>query len=276
MNSEPPCVRSISSGEKPMRSRLRDSLSSDFLSLKLILPWRLSFGCTLPRGTRQPVEVSNNSSHGRTGSVVTTGQDRISPVHTPTWLGGLSALFPRIRTVIAMPATKAARLARTLKQHQGWQLRIVRRRQRAFKITGLTWVVERSFAWLEPPTEQGLRVSGANLRDDDRPCRNPPYAKRPSLRLFKQPLRRAETLCRQNIRIKSLRRVLEKVVRASPCLQGGLQRRSNILFRCLQQRVRGDCGAVGFGGETVEVTDFLRDSVHVAARATTSEHVAKT
>ena len=35
-----------------------------------------------------------------------------------------------------------------LKQHQGWQLRIVKRRQRAFKITGLTWIVERSFAWL--------------------------------------------------------------------------------------------------------------------------------
>ena len=39
-------------------------------------------------------------------------------------LGGLGALFPNIRTVI------------------------VKRRQRAFKITGLTWIVERSFAWL--------------------------------------------------------------------------------------------------------------------------------
>jgi transposase len=29
-----------------------------------------------------------------------------------------------------------------------WKLQIVRRRQRAFKITGLTWIVERSFAWL--------------------------------------------------------------------------------------------------------------------------------
>ena len=27
-------------------------------------------------------------------------------------------------------------------------IRIVKRRQRAFKITGLTWIVERSFAWL--------------------------------------------------------------------------------------------------------------------------------
>jgi hypothetical protein len=42
----------------------------------------------------------------------------------------------------------------------------------------------------EPPTEQGLRISGANLRGNDRPCRNPPYAKpdRPRMRLFKQPL----------------------------------------------------------------------------------------
>jgi transposase len=30
----------------------------------------------------------------------------------------------------------------------GWKLQIVKRRQRAFKITDLTWIVERSFAWL--------------------------------------------------------------------------------------------------------------------------------
>ena len=63
-------------------------------------------------------------------------------------LGGLSALFPRIRTVIADAGHESRKLARTLKQDQGWQLRIVKRRQRAFKITGLTWIVERSFAWL--------------------------------------------------------------------------------------------------------------------------------
>jgi transposase len=63
-------------------------------------------------------------------------------------LGGLSALFPRIRTVIADVGHQSRKLARALKQHQGRQLRIVRRRQRAFKITGLTWIVERSFAWL--------------------------------------------------------------------------------------------------------------------------------
>ena len=63
-------------------------------------------------------------------------------------LGGLSALFPRIRTVIADAGHESLKLARILKQHQGWQLRIVKRRQRAFKITGLNWIVERSFAWL--------------------------------------------------------------------------------------------------------------------------------
>ena len=44
----------------------------------------------------------------------------------------------------------------------------------------------------KPSTEQGLRVSGANLGDDDRPCLNPPYAKpdRPCVRLFKHPVSR--------------------------------------------------------------------------------------
>jgi putative transposase len=63
-------------------------------------------------------------------------------------LGGLRALFPRIRTVIADAGHQSQKLARALRQHQGWQLRIVRRRQREFKITGLTWIAERSFAWL--------------------------------------------------------------------------------------------------------------------------------
>ena len=53
-----------------------------------------------------------------------------------------------IPTVIADAGHESRKLARTLRQHQGWQLRIVKRRQRAFKITGLTWIVERSFAWL--------------------------------------------------------------------------------------------------------------------------------
>ena len=35
-----------------------------------------------------------------------------------------------------------------LKVQEGGELRIIKRRQRAFQITGLTWIVERTFAWL--------------------------------------------------------------------------------------------------------------------------------
>jgi transposase len=45
--------------------------------------------------------------------------------------------------------------SRLCKEHLGWSpavgsydLKIVKRKQRAFKITGLTWIVERNFAWL--------------------------------------------------------------------------------------------------------------------------------
>ena len=63
-------------------------------------------------------------------------------------LGGLSPLFPGIRTVIADAGHESRKLARHLMRQDGWKLQIVKRRQRAFKITGLTWIVERSFAWL--------------------------------------------------------------------------------------------------------------------------------
>lgn len=63
-------------------------------------------------------------------------------------LGGLRPLFPDIRTVIADAGHESHKLARQLLRDDGWKLQIVKRRQRAFKITGLTWVVERSFAWL--------------------------------------------------------------------------------------------------------------------------------
>jgi putative transposase len=45
-----------------------------------------------------------------------------------------------------MPAT-SSNLAAQLRR-DGWKLRIFKRRQRAFKAGGLTWIVERSFAWL--------------------------------------------------------------------------------------------------------------------------------
>lgn len=63
-------------------------------------------------------------------------------------LGGLRPFFPAIRTVMADAGHRSRKLTRTLKRHEGWRLLIVERRERAFKITGLTWIVERSFAWL--------------------------------------------------------------------------------------------------------------------------------
>jgi putative transposase len=63
-------------------------------------------------------------------------------------LSGLGPLFPNIHTVIADGGHESRRLARQLMRDDGWKLQITKRRQRAFKITGLTWIVERSFAWL--------------------------------------------------------------------------------------------------------------------------------
>ncbi|MGB3389197.1 MAG: IS5 family transposase [Pseudaminobacter sp.] len=62
--------------------------------------------------------------------------------------GGLKAIFPAITTVIADAGHESKKLARALAEQQGWRLQIVKRRQHAFKIAGLTWIVERSFAWL--------------------------------------------------------------------------------------------------------------------------------
>jgi hypothetical protein len=80
-------------------------------------------------------------------------------------------LFPNIRTVIADAGHQSRKLARHLLCQDGWKLQIVKRRQRAFKITGLTWIVERSFgglmaaslAWPKSTIEQGLRVLRAEL-----------------------------------------------------------------------------------------------------------------
>jgi transposase len=55
-------------------------------------------------------------------------------------------LFPDSRTVIADAGHESRKLSRQIMRDDGWKLQIVKRRQRAFKITGLTWIVERSFA----------------------------------------------------------------------------------------------------------------------------------
>ena len=62
-------------------------------------------------------------------------------------LAGLASLWPTIRTVIADAGHESRKLARQLRR-DGWSLQIVKRKQRAFKVAGLTWIVERNFAWL--------------------------------------------------------------------------------------------------------------------------------
>lgn len=39
-------------------------------------------------------------------------------------------------------------LSQDLKDRNGWRLTIVKRKEQAFKVAGLNWIVERSFAWL--------------------------------------------------------------------------------------------------------------------------------
>jgi putative transposase len=63
-------------------------------------------------------------------------------------VAGLSPLWPTIRTVIADAGHESRKLAAEIKRHEGWQLLIVKRSEPAFKIVGLNWIVERTFAWL--------------------------------------------------------------------------------------------------------------------------------
>jgi putative transposase len=62
-------------------------------------------------------------------------------------LAGLAPLWSTIRTVVADAGHESRKLALQLRC-DGWRLQIVKRKQRAFKVTGLTWIVERSIAWL--------------------------------------------------------------------------------------------------------------------------------
>jgi hypothetical protein len=60
------------------------------------------------------------------------------------------------------------------------------RRQRAFKVVSLTWIVERTFAWLSQKSslEQRLRVEGPNFGSLHRPGGHPPHAQTARLRPF--------------------------------------------------------------------------------------------
>ena len=57
-------------------------------------------------------------------------------------------MWPTIHTVIADAGHESRKLAAEIKRYEGWKLLIVKRSDRAFKIVGLNWIVERTFAWL--------------------------------------------------------------------------------------------------------------------------------
>ena len=59
-------------------------------------------------------------------------------------IAGLGSLWVTIRTVIADGGHKSEKLAAEIKRREGWKLVIVKRCECAFKITGLTWIVERT------------------------------------------------------------------------------------------------------------------------------------
>jgi len=88
---------------------------------------------------------------------------------------------------------ESRKLARELKRRHGWRLHFTKRQQRAFKVVGLTWIVERTFAWLSQKSslEQRLRVEGPNFGSLHRPGGHPPHTKtaRPGVKLLKHPLR---------------------------------------------------------------------------------------
>jgi putative transposase len=78
--------------------------------------------------------------------------NRVEPANMSGWraggrlLAGLAPLWPTIRTVIADAGHDSRKLTRQLRS-DGWTVKIIQRKQRAFKVVGLTWIVERSLAW---------------------------------------------------------------------------------------------------------------------------------
>ena len=81
-------------------------------------------------------------------------------------LAGLAPLWPTIRTVIADAGHDSRKLTRRLRG-DGWTLTIDKRKQRAFKVVGLTWIVERSLAWLrlQSPSLERLRALCSDIRN---------------------------------------------------------------------------------------------------------------
>ena len=61
---------------------------------------------------------------------------------------GLAPLGPGIRAVVADAGHESRGLERELERRDGWRLVVVKRRERAFRVVGPTWIVECTFAWL--------------------------------------------------------------------------------------------------------------------------------
>jgi transposase len=92
-------------------------------------------------------QTQKSRTHRHVEELSDTRNPRYRPSAMPTGSSSLRATC-EIQTVIADAGHKRRKLARELMRQNGWKLQIVKRRERAFKITGLTWIVERSFAWL--------------------------------------------------------------------------------------------------------------------------------
>lgn len=80
---------------------------------------------------------------------------RVGPADEPdqqagaALLAGLHLRWPTIRVAFADGGHEGRALADEVRLREGVELRIVRRGgRRAFRVAGLTWIVERSFAWL--------------------------------------------------------------------------------------------------------------------------------
>ena len=90
----------------------------------------------------------------------------------------LTIRLPEIRTVMTDAGYENRKLACELQRQHGWRLHITKRRQCAFKVVGLTWIVEHKFAWLSQKLslERRLRVECPNYGSLHRPGGHPPHA----------------------------------------------------------------------------------------------------
>ena len=111
-------------------------------------------------------------------------------------LAGLQSGFPWIRTVMADAGYESRKLACELKRRHGWRLHITKRRQRAFKVVGLTWIVERTFAWLARnrrlSKDYELKVQTSEAFIDLAAIRLMLKRLGPEIKLLKHPLRHSE------------------------------------------------------------------------------------